>query len=184
LIEHTIGEALAIAADRWGERDALVSVAQGIRWSFAELLERADALAAGLLALGLEPGDRIGIWAPNCAEWTLTQFAAARAGLILVTINPAYRLSEVEFTINQGRPAALGRAAAFKTSDYLGMIEQLAPSCRWRARAMQRRGCRALRSSIQIGGDAASGLARLRRDVAGRSARPHDRIARADRPDA
>jgi fatty-acyl-CoA synthase len=100
LLETTIGEALVRAADLWGEREALVSVAQGIRWTFAELLERADALAAGLLALGLEPGDRIGIWSPNCAEWTLTQFAAARAGLILVTINPAYRLSEVEFTIN------------------------------------------------------------------------------------
>lgn len=96
LIEHSIGDALALAAERWGTRDALVSVGQGIRWNFAELLERSDAFAAGLLALGLNPGDRIGIWAPNCVEWTLTQFAAARAGLILVTINPAYRLSEVE----------------------------------------------------------------------------------------
>src|SRR5690606_28648133 len=101
LIEHTIGAALALAAERWGDRDALVSAGQGIRWSFAELLERSDAFAAGLLALGLHPGDRIGIWAPNCAEWTLTQFAAARAGLILVTINPAYRLAEVEYTINK-----------------------------------------------------------------------------------
>ncbi|QNQ08889.1 AMP-binding protein [Sphingomonas alpina] len=127
LIEHTIGEALAIAARRWGEHDALVSVAQGIRWSFAELLERADALAAGLLAMGMERGDRIGIWAPNCAEWTLTQFAAARAGLILVTINPAYRVEEAGFTIAKVGLRALVVAAEFKTSDYVGMVEQLCP---------------------------------------------------------
>ena len=72
LIEHTTGGALAIAAERWATRDELVSVGQGIRWNFAELLERSDALAAGPLALGLNPGDRIGIWAPNCVEWTLT----------------------------------------------------------------------------------------------------------------
>ncbi|MBO9696290.1 MAG: AMP-binding protein [Sphingopyxis sp.] len=127
LIEHTIGTALALAAERWGDRDALVSAGQGIRWSFAELLERSDAFAAGLLALGLNPGDRIGIWAPNCAEWTLTQFAAARAGLILVTINPAYRLSEVEYTINKVGLSALVAATSFKTSDYPAMIEALAP---------------------------------------------------------
>ncbi|WP_428683084.1 AMP-binding protein [Sphingopyxis sp.] len=127
LIEHTIGEALSLAAERWGANDALVSVAQGIRWNFAELLERSDAFAAGLLALGLHPGDRIGIWAPNCAEWVLTQFAAARAGLILVTINPAYRLSEVEYTINKVGLSALVAATSFKTSDYPAMIEELAP---------------------------------------------------------
>lgn len=127
LIEHTIGTALTLAVERWGDRDALVSVGQGIRWSFAELLERSDAFAAGLLALGLNPGDRIGVWAPNCAEWTLTQFAAARAGLILVTINPAYRLSEVEYTINKVGLSALVAATSFKTSDYPAMIEELAP---------------------------------------------------------
>lgn len=125
LIEHTIGEALVRAAEKWGERDALVSVAQNVRWSFAELLARTDALASGLLALGLKPGERIGIWSPNCAEWTLTQFAAARAGLILVTINPAYRLSEVEYTINKVGLAALVAAESFKTSAYAEMIETL-----------------------------------------------------------
>jgi len=127
LIEHTIGAALALAAERWGTSDALVSVGQGISWTFAELLERSDAFAAGLLALGFNPGDRIGIWAPNCVEWTLTQFAAARAGLILVTINPAYRLSEVEYTINKVGLSALVAASSFKTSDYPAMIEELAP---------------------------------------------------------
>jgi fatty-acyl-CoA synthase len=127
LLDMTIGAALVRAAQLWRERDALVSVAQAVRWSYAELLMRADALAAGLLSLGLEPGDRIGIWAPNCAEWTLTQFAAARAGLILVTINPAYRLSEVEFTINHVGLSALVTAETFKTSNYVEMIEGLAP---------------------------------------------------------
>ena len=128
LIEHTIGAALALAAARWGEREALVSVEQGIRWTFAELLERADAVAAGLLALGLEPGERIGIWAPNCIEWTLTQFAAARAGLILVTINPAYRTGEASFTMAKVGLAALVFMDRFKTSDYAAMVAEIAPA--------------------------------------------------------
>jgi len=127
LIEHTIGEALAQAAARWGEREALVSIEQGIRWTFADLLERADALAAGLLALGLEPGERIGIWAPNGAEWVLTQLAAARAGLILVTINPAYRTSEAGFTMARVGLAALVFVDRFRTSDYAEMVAELAP---------------------------------------------------------
>ena len=107
LLDLTIGQALAHAAIRWGDRDALVSVEQNIRWTYDDLLALSDKLAAGLLELGLQPGDRIGIWSPNCAEWALTQFAAVRAGLILVTINPAYRLSEVEYTINNvGLPTA------------------------------------------------------------------------------
>lgn len=127
LIEHTIGEALALAAARWGDREALVSVEQDIRWTFAELLEKADAFAAGLLALGLEPGERIGIWAPNCVEWTLTQFAAARAGLILVTINPAYRTSEAGFTMAKVGLAALVFMDRFKTSDYAAMVAEISP---------------------------------------------------------
>jgi fatty-acyl-CoA synthase len=127
LMEETLGQALDLAVARFGDESALISPPQGIHWSFRELRERADALAAGLLALGLEPGDRIGIWSPNCAEWTLTQFAAARAGLILVTINPAYRRSEVAYTLNKVGVRALVAAEPFKTSDYLGMIEDLAP---------------------------------------------------------
>ena len=141
LIEHTIGEALALAAARWGGREALVSVEQGVRWTFADLLDRADAFAAGLLALGLEPGERIGIWAPNCVEWTLTQFAAARAGLILVTINPAYRATEAAFTIAKAGLAGLVFAEQFKTSDYAAIVAEIAP------------GLPLLRAVVQIGGD-------------------------------
>jgi fatty-acyl-CoA synthase len=127
LMEGTIGAALDDAVARWGDRPALIAAHQGVRWTFAELGRRADDLAAGLLHLGLEKGDRIGIWSPNCAEWTVTQFAAARLGLILVTINPAYRLSEVEYTLNKVGVKALVAAERFKTSDYVGMIETLAP---------------------------------------------------------
>jgi fatty-acyl-CoA synthase len=127
LLNQTIGQALDQAAARWGEREALVSVHQGVRWTYVELKARAEAFAAGLLALGMQPGDRIGIWSPNKAEWTLTQFAAAKAGLILVTINPAYRLSEVEYTINKVGVRVLVAAETFKTSAYAEMIETLAP---------------------------------------------------------
>ena len=151
LIEHTIGEALARAADRWGDRDALVSVAQGVGWSFAELLERADALAAGLLALGMEKGDRIGIWAPNCAEWTLTQFAAARAGLILVTINPAYRRRRGR--LSRSTRSGLRRWSSPRSSRPATMSawsSGCARSCpAARPAGSMPRGCRASRSSIQ-----------------------------------
>ena len=158
LREDTIGEALAEAARRWPDREALVSVHQGIRLTFGELAARADTLAAGLLALGLEPGDRIGIWSPNKAEWALTQFAAARAGLILVTVNPAYRLSEVEYTVNKVGVKALVCAERLKTSDYVGMIEALAPELatstpgRLAAARMP-----TLTAAIKIGGEARPG---------------------------
>ena len=99
LLGDTIGHSLDLAARRWGNREALVSPSHGVRWTWKELTERVDALAAGFLALGLERGARIGVWSLNRPEWTLTQFAAAKAGLILVTINPAYRLSELEFAL-------------------------------------------------------------------------------------
>ena len=153
LLETTIGAALDAAAVRWGEAEALVSVQQNIRWSWRSLALQADALAAGLLALGLEPGDRIGIWSPNCAEWTLTQFAAARIGLILVTINPAYRRSEVEYTLNKVGVKALVAAESFKTSDYAGMVEALAPELPDSfPGALQAARVPSLRAAIKIGG--------------------------------
>ncbi|NEX93380.1 AMP-binding protein [Caulobacter sp. 17J65-9] len=128
LSDLTIGQALARAAERWGDQEALVSVHQGVRLTWRELREKAQQVAAGLLALGLEAGDRIGIWSPNNAEWVLTQFAAAEAGLILVTVNPAYRQSELEYTLNKVGVSALVVAERFKTSDYVAMVEALCPA--------------------------------------------------------
>ncbi|MBI1358781.1 MAG: AMP-binding protein [Alphaproteobacteria bacterium] len=127
LLEHTIGEALDRAVRSWPKSEALVSVHQDIRWSWAEFGQRVEAVAAGLLSLGLNPGDRVGVWAPNCAEWTLVQFATAKAGLIQVNINPAYRLSEIEYTLKKVGVKVLVSAERFKSSDYAGMIETLAP---------------------------------------------------------
>jgi fatty-acyl-CoA synthase len=143
LLDITIGQVLDRAADRWGDAEALVSVAQAIRWSWRELAHRADRMAAGLLALGLEPGDRIGVWSPNCAEWALTQFAAAKVGLILTTINPAYRATELEFTLRKAGVKAVVAAERFKTSDYAAMLEAVDVSC--------------LEHKIMIGGSPRSG---------------------------
>ena len=125
LIGETIGSHFDRAATRWAGREALVVRHQQIRWTYAELKTHVDALAAGLIALGLEPGDRVGIWSPNNAEWVLTQFATAKAGLILVNINPAYRLVEVEHALRKSGCTALITATQFKNSDYLGMIRPL-----------------------------------------------------------
>jgi len=127
LIGKTVGALLDEVSATDGSREALVVAHQEIRWTYSELKMRSDAFASGLLALGLEPGDRVGIWAPNCAEWTIAQFATAKAGLILVNINPAYRLSELEHVLRVVGCRALITAARFKTSDYIAMIRELAP---------------------------------------------------------
>ena len=159
LLGDTIGRSLDRAVRRWGDREALVSPSHGVRWTWTEFAERVDALAAGFLALGLERGERIGIWSLNRPEWTLTQFAAAKAGLILVTINPAYRLSELEFALHKVGCAAIVTATAFKTIQLHGDAEHAAAgACERQARAScTRRGCRHLRTVIQIGGPAAPG---------------------------
>jgi fatty-acyl-CoA synthase len=155
MIGDTIGVHFDRTVARWGYRPGLIVRQQGVRWTWAELAERVEAFAAGLVALGLQPGDRIGIWSPNNAEWVVTQFATAKAGLILVNINPAYRLTEVEYALNKVGCAALVTATRFKTSDYIGMINTLAPEL-----AISRPGrlhaerLPSLRSVIQIGGDA------------------------------
>ena len=152
LLEDTIGEALLRAARLWPDQEALVSVHQGIRWTYRQFAEEVDRLAAGLLALRLEKGDRVGVWAPNCAEWTLVQFATARVGLIQVNINPAYRLSEVEYTLNKVGVKALVCARAFKTSDYVGMINELAPEIATSPPGeLQSKRLPELRSVVQIG---------------------------------
>ena len=127
LLGLTVGALLDEAAARWPDGEALVVRHQDLRWRWAELNARADAMAAGLIALGLEPGERVGMWAPNMAEWVLTQFATAKAGLVLVNVNPAYRLPELEFALNAVGCAALITAPRFKTSDYHAMLAELMP---------------------------------------------------------
>jgi fatty-acyl-CoA synthase len=125
LIGSTIGAFLNGAAARHGGRDAVISASQGIRLSYAELEQNSDILAAGLIGLGLEKGDRLGIWAPNRVEWAVTQFAAAKAGLVLVNINPAYRVAELEHVLRASSCKAVIVASRFKASDYVAMMAEL-----------------------------------------------------------
>ena len=127
LIGQTIGRFFDEACARHAEREALVVRHQNVRLTYAQLKSKVDALACGLMRLGLAPGERIGIWSQNTLEWTLTQFATAKAGLVLVNINPAYRRSELEYALNKVGCRALVLSPAFKTSDYLEMIADLAP---------------------------------------------------------
>ncbi len=127
LLFQTIGMAIEDAATRWRDRDALVMRHQGIRWTYGQLLEKIDAFAAGLIHLGLQPGDRVGVWSPNNAEWIISQFATARAGLIQVNLNPAYRLRELEYALKKVDCKALILAESFKTSDYVAMVQELMP---------------------------------------------------------
>jgi len=129
LLGDTIGENLDRTVGRFPDRPALVDVPAGRRWSYAELAADVDALALGLLAAGVSVGDRVGIWAPNCAEWVLTQYATAKVGAILVNINPAYRTSELEFVLNQSGARLLVAAQRLKTSDYAAMIDEVRPRC-------------------------------------------------------
>ncbi|HRO36359.1 AMP-binding protein [Thauera sp.] len=127
LIGQTIGRFFDEACARHAGREALVVRHQNVRLTYAQLKSRVDALACGLMRLGLEPGERIGIWSQNNMEWALTQFASAKAGLVLVNINPAYRRSELEYALNKVGCRALVLSPAFKTSNYLEMIADLAP---------------------------------------------------------
>ena len=127
LIGATIGALFDRTAAAAPLGEALVVRHQGIRWTWQDLRERVDRVACGLIRLGLNRGDRIGIWAPNCAEWLLVQLASAKAGLILATINPAYRRGEVEYVLNKVDCKALVLAPSFKSSDYIGILTELAP---------------------------------------------------------
>ncbi|MFF8264362.1 AMP-binding protein [Streptomyces virginiae] len=129
LLGDTIGENLDRTVRRFPDRDALVDVAADRRWTYAELAADVDALALGLLDLGIVKGDRVGIWAPNRAEWTLVQYATAKIGAVLVTVNPAYRSHELEYVLRQSGIRLLAAADRFKTSDYAAMIEEVHPRC-------------------------------------------------------
>ena len=127
ITELTIGQAFDEAVKRWGDREALVVPHQDVHWTWSELGERVDAFAMALMGLGFEPGDRVGVWATNQWEWIVTQFATAKAGLILVSINPAYRLSELEYVLNKVGCKGLVTGVRFKTSDYIAMLGELMP---------------------------------------------------------
>jgi fatty-acyl-CoA synthase len=126
LIDDTIGANLARTAERFPDREALVSAHQDIRWTYAEFNRSVDALASGLLRAEVRRGDRVGIWSPNCAEWVLLQYATARIGAVLVTINPAYRTYELDYALQQSGVSLLIAAPAFKTSDYRRMAGEVA----------------------------------------------------------
>ena len=125
LLDETIAANLARTIAAHGSNEALVARHQGIRWTYDEFGERVDRLAGGLMALGLEPGDRVGLWSPNYAEWTLLQYATAAIGVVLVNINPSYRTHELEYALNQSGCRMLFAAPSFKTSDYMEMVDQV-----------------------------------------------------------
>jgi fatty-acyl-CoA synthase len=129
LLGDTIGDDFDRTVAAHGDRDALVDRASGRRWTYRELADEVNAVALGLVDLGVEKGDRVGIWSPNCAEWTFTQYATAKIGAILVNINPAYRTHELKYVLNQAGIRTLVAARSFKTSDYAAMIEEARPEC-------------------------------------------------------
>jgi len=129
LLVETIGANLERVVAEHGDREALVERASGRRWTYAEFDADVDALARGLIAADIAKGDRIGIWAPNCAEWTLVQYAAAKIGAILVNVNPSYRTHELAFVLNQSGTRMLISASSFKSSDYRAMIEEVRNEC-------------------------------------------------------
>lgn len=127
LLYETIGSCFERVAKGNPDGHAIIVKHQGIRWSYQELYEQVDRLSVGLLALGLKPGDRVGIWGPSSIEWVMTQLATARIGAIMVCINPAYRLYELEYALNKASCKAIITAEKFKSSDYLTMLNELAP---------------------------------------------------------
>ena len=125
LMGETIGDCLDRICARWPERDALISRHQGLRYTWAELHAEVERVARGLLAMGIERGDRVGIWAPNRAEWTLIQYATAKIGVVLVNLNPSYRGHELAYALKQSGAATLIFQSRFKASDYVAILEEL-----------------------------------------------------------
>ena len=159
LLFDTIGRALARTVARFPDREALVVPYQNVRLTWRQLGERVDALAQGLLALKLGPGDRIGLWSPNCVEWVLTQLATAKLGAIMVCINPAYRLSELEYVLNKVGCKAVISADSFRSSEYLRMLMELAPELRvCQPGMLEARRLPALRAVIRMGAERTSGM--------------------------
>ena len=153
LSEATVFDLLAATAARWPDRDAAVFVEQGHRFTWAQLLAAVEAAAAGLQALGVDQGDRVGIWSPNRSEWLLTQFATARIGAILVNINPAYRLHELAYALDKAGVGVLVTAAAFKSSNYLGLLQNLGVDASGRSARLPR-----LRQVVRLGEETTAGM--------------------------
>ncbi|MFM2085531.1 MAG: hypothetical protein RLZZ237_400, partial [Pseudomonadota bacterium] len=159
LIGETIGAYLDGIAARHGQHDALIVAHQNVRWTYSEFQQRVHRLAAGLLKLGLQPGERVGIWSQNCAEWVLTQFATAKAGLIMVNINPAYRRSELEYVLDKVQCSALILSPSFKSSDYLAIVQDVVPEiASSRAGALQSPRLPQLRHIIRLGAASTPGM--------------------------
>ncbi len=129
LIEETIGANFTRIARQHAAREALVEVACGRRWTYTELHADAEALARGLIGAGIAKGDRVGVWSPNCAEWTIAQYGTALVGAILVSVNPAYRTHELAYVLNQSGLRVLISATTFKASDYRAMVDQVREDC-------------------------------------------------------
>ena len=127
LLGLTVGQVVDRAAEIYGDREGLVVSHQHIRRTFSQIRDEAEALAAGFLELGMEPGDRVGIWGPNTHQWYVTQFAAAKAGLVLVNINPAYQAGELHYCLNKVGVKCLVAADSFKTQDYHKMLREIMP---------------------------------------------------------
>ena len=127
IIYETIGNYMDRICDRFPDNEALVVRHQSIRWSYGEFRQEIDRLATGLLALGIKPGERVGIWGANSYEWVMVQYATAKIGAIMVCLNPAYRLYELEYALNKVECKAIVLAERFKTSEYLKMLQELAP---------------------------------------------------------
>jgi fatty-acyl-CoA synthase len=153
LSEATVAELLAAAVRRWPDRTAAVFCEQGVRWSWRELLDQVERAAAALQRLGVRKGDRIGIWSPNRSEWLVTQFASARIGAILVNVNPAYRIAELEYALNKAEVGVLVTAAAFKSSNYLGMLQNLGLGPDGRSARLP-----LLRHVVRMGDEATAGM--------------------------
>lgn len=162
LIEQTIGDFFDEMATRVADGEALVSCHQDIRYTYRDLLREANRLASALLRMGLAPGDRVGIWSHNNAEWLITQIATAKAGVILVNINPAYRLAELEYALNKVECKALITMTTFKTTDYLDMVRSLAPEIGQAAPGcLEAARLPSLKTVVQIGRDAVPGFLRF-----------------------
>ena len=129
LLDETIGDNLAKTVEAFGDRDAVVECATGRRWTYHEFHEATRRIATALIDRGTKPGDRIGVWSPNCAEWTMLQYATAQAGAILVNINPAYRADELEYALNKSSMCTVFAAQEFKSSDYVSILENVRGRC-------------------------------------------------------